>query len=164
MIKLYHGSNVRIDQIDLSFSKNGKDFGKGFYLNEKRQQAMDMAVRTSKRQMTGKPIVNSYLFDETILTRPSDLKIKVFDDYSKEWAEFVLMNRNNSTDKQAHPYDIVVGPIADDTVGVQIRRFTMGYISIDALIEELKFNGSHAIQYFFGTERAVKLLTATDDE
>ncbi|MCD8207459.1 MAG: DUF3990 domain-containing protein [Bacteroidales bacterium] len=73
-------------------------------------------------------------------------------------------NRNNGTDKQAHPYDIVVGPIADDTVGVQIRRFTMGYISIETLIEELKFNGSHAIQYFFGTENAVKLLTATDDE
>ena len=30
MIELYHGSNVEIDKIDLSFSKRGKDFGCGF--------------------------------------------------------------------------------------------------------------------------------------
>lgn len=34
MIKLYHGSNVEIDEIDLSKSKKGKDFGCGFYLND----------------------------------------------------------------------------------------------------------------------------------
>lgn len=31
MAKLYHGSNVPIEQIDLSRSRRGKDFGKGFY-------------------------------------------------------------------------------------------------------------------------------------
>lgn len=30
---LYHGSNVPIDVIDLSKSRPGKDFGKGFYLS-----------------------------------------------------------------------------------------------------------------------------------
>ena len=29
MIKLYHGSNVNIDSIDLSKGHKGKDFGKG---------------------------------------------------------------------------------------------------------------------------------------
>ena len=29
MIRLYHGSNVDIEQIDLSRSKRGKDFGLG---------------------------------------------------------------------------------------------------------------------------------------
>lgn len=52
----------------------------------------------------------------------------------------------------------VVGPIADDTVGVQLRRYIMGYIPIDVLIEELRFHGTHAIQYFFGTSQAVSLL------
>ena len=33
MLKLYHGSNVTIDKIDLSCSRRGKDFGRGFYLN-----------------------------------------------------------------------------------------------------------------------------------
>ena len=33
MTRLYHGSNVVIEQIDLSRSKRGKDFGQGFYLS-----------------------------------------------------------------------------------------------------------------------------------
>lgn len=45
MTTLYHGSNVSIEQIDLSLSRKGKDFGCGFYLNANRQQALDMAVR-----------------------------------------------------------------------------------------------------------------------
>lgn len=88
----------------------------------------------------------------------NELNIKIFPDYSEEWAEFVVMNRKNNSDIPAHSYDIVVGPIADDTVGVQIRRFIMGYLSASALVEELKFKGDHAVQYFFGTPKAVKLL------
>ena len=49
MLKLYHGSNVEIDKIDLCRSRKGKDFGCGFYLNPNKEQAMEMAVRTSKR-------------------------------------------------------------------------------------------------------------------
>ncbi len=164
MIRLYHGSNVDIPEIDLSRSRRGKDFGQGFYLNKNRQQAMDMAVRTVQREMYGTPILNVYLFDETILQTESELKIKIFEDYTEEWAEFILKNRNNKTNRQVHPYDIVVGPIANDTVGVQIRRFIMGYITIDRLIEELRFTGDHAIQYFFGTERAVQLLKKIRNE
>lgn len=158
MMILYHGSNVEIEQIDLSRSKRGKDFGCGFYLNSNRQQALDMAKRTTRTLMTGRPIVNAYEFDDSILCSNSDLMIRVFDDYCVEWAEFVLMNRNNNTDTPAHPYDIVVGPIADDTVGVQIRRFINGYIPMNVLIEELRFSGNHAVQYFFGTESAIKYL------
>ena len=33
MIKLYHGSTMIINHIDLSFSRPNKDFGKGFYLS-----------------------------------------------------------------------------------------------------------------------------------
>lgn len=51
MIKLYHGSNVNINQIDLTRSRPGKDFGCGFYLNPDKQQAMDMAVRTTQRMI-----------------------------------------------------------------------------------------------------------------
>ena len=158
MKTLYHGSNIEIEHIDLSFSKKGKDFGCGFYLNANIKQAMDMAIRTSKRLMNGQPTINAFEFDESILTQTTELKVKIFDDYSTEWAEFILMNRKNNTNVPAHSYDIVIGPIANDTVGVQIRRFIMGYISMDILIKELKYKGNHAIQYFFGTEKAIKLL------
>ena len=33
MIYLYHGSNVKIETIDLKKSRPNKDFGSGFYLS-----------------------------------------------------------------------------------------------------------------------------------
>ncbi len=157
MRRLYHGSNVAIEHVDLSRSKRGKDFGQGFYLNANPNQAMEMAARTTRLLNDGTPTLSCFEFDEDAVTK-NGLNIKVFPYYSEEWAEFVVMNRKNSSDVPAHPYDIVIGPIADDTAGVQIRRFIMGYLSASALVEELRFRGDHAVQYFFGTPKAVELL------
>ena len=157
MILLYHGSNVIIEQIDLSRSKRGKDFGQGFYLNANPDQAMEMAARTTRFLNEGTPTLSCFEFEEDEAMK-NGLNIKIFPEYTEEWAEFVVMNRKNNTDVPAHPYDIVIGPIADDTVGVQIRRFIMGYMSASALVEELRFKGDHAVQYFFGTPKAVELL------
>ena len=158
MLKLYHGSNVVIESIDLCRSRKGKDFGCGFYLNPNKTQAMEMAVRTFKRMQNGEPIVNAYLFDDSLLyNQRMSLSVKIFEDYSVEWAEFILMNRKNMTITPAHAYDIVVGPIADDTVGLQMRRLIQEYIDIKRMVEELRFH-KPAIQYFFGTEKAIGYL------
>ncbi len=45
MIRLYHGSNIKIEVPDLIHSKPFKDFGKGFYLSPDKQQAWDMAFQ-----------------------------------------------------------------------------------------------------------------------
>lgn len=157
MTRLYHGSNVAIEKIDLSRSKRGKDFGQGFYLNASPDQAKVMAIRTTRFLNEGQPTLSCFEFDEEEATK-NGLNIKTFLDYSEAWAEFVVMNRKNNSETPAHPYDIVIGPIADDTVGVQIRRYIMGYLSVSALVEELKFRGDHAIQYFFGTPKAIEFL------
>ena len=158
MLKLYHGSNVVIDKIDLCRSRKDKDFGCGFYLNPDKAQAMEMAIRTSQRMQNGEPIVNAYLFDDSLLSSEcTPLSVKIFEDYSVEWAEFILKNRKNMASQPAHSYDIVVGPIANDTVGLQMRRFIQGYIDIERMIEELRFQ-KPAIQYFFGTEKAISYL------
>ena len=158
MLKLYHGSNVLIDKIDLSRSRRGKDFGCGFYLNPNKSQAMEMAVRTAQRLQVGEPVLNTYLFDDNLIKMEnSSLSVKVFDGYSVEWAKFILMNRKNLDSEPVHSYDIVIGPIANDTVGLQMRRFMQGYISVERMIEELKFN-KPATQYFFGTELAISYL------
>ncbi len=60
MLKLYHGSNVAIDEIDLTRSRKGKDFGCGFYLNPNRAQAMEMAVRTAERLREGEPAIQYF--------------------------------------------------------------------------------------------------------
>ena len=42
MIRLYHGSNQEIGEIDLSLGMPDKDFGQGFYLTHLRHQAERM--------------------------------------------------------------------------------------------------------------------------
>ena len=69
-----------------------------------------------------------------------------------------MSNRRNRTNNPIHSYDIVIGPIADDSVGVQIRRFIEGYLPAEKLVEELRYHGDRAVQYFFGTDRAINLL------
>ena len=97
-------------------------------LSESRQTAGygDGNTYCSAHDEWGEPIVNAYLFDENMLKEDSPLIVKVFDGYTKEWAEFILKNRKNISDTPVHNYDIVVGPIADDTVGLQMRRFEQG--------------------------------------
>lgn len=160
-MKLYHGSNVSIEVIDLKRGRKGKDFGQGFYLSADSSQAQMMAERTVDREETGKAILTTYEFDDSILSNPSDMKVLVFDGYSKEWAEFIMMNRRNKTDEQAHDYDIVLGPIADDKVGLQITRYQLQYIPMEELIRQLSFIRP-TFQYFFGTERAIHLLHKVD--
>lgn len=50
---LYHGSNTRIEEIDLSLCRPYKDFGRGFYLTSVAQQAQEMAKRTTRIQGAG---------------------------------------------------------------------------------------------------------------
>jgi len=52
----------------------------------------------------------------------------------------------------------VIGPIADDAVGYQIRRFTSGLIDMNKFLEELKYMKGISFQYFFGTEKAIQYL------
>ena len=140
-MKLYHGSNISIARIDLNRSKPYKDFGKGFYLTTIREQALRMAEQTV-RKFGGTPFVNEYEFDETFLHN-GQMNVKVFNSYSEEWAYFIV--------------DIVVGPIADDRVGIQLFRYLRNFIDMPTLIKELKYK-ELTIQYYFGTEHAVKLL------
>ena len=155
---LYHGSNVEIGEIDLSLSKVGKDFGCGFYLSADKEQARELAERKTEQLGVGIPTLNVYELGMECMNDP-DLRILEFQSYSKEWTEFVLMNRRNRTRIQAHGYDIVIGPIADDTVGYQIRRYVSGLIDMDKFMEELKYMKGRTMQYFFGTEKSIRYLT-----
>lgn len=59
-MKLYHGSNIDIDSINLAMCRPYKDFGRGFYMTDIREQAEKMAVRVS-RIYGGSPIVNEFV-------------------------------------------------------------------------------------------------------
>ena len=157
MIKLYHGSNMKVEVPDLVHSKPFKDFGRGFYLSADQQQAWDMAFQKVNQTKEGKAEVTEFLFDETVMSS-GELKVLSYPDYCEEWALFVLANRNKNNVQPIHDYDIVYGPIADDGVTFQLRRYEGGVISLPRLVEELKYAKGITFQYFFGTERALQLL------
>ena len=157
MIKLFHGSNMKVEVPDLVHSKPFKDFGRGFYLSADKQQAWDMAFQKVSQTKEGKAEVTEFLFDEAVMAS-GDLKVLSYPDYCEEWALFVLANRNKNNEQPIHDYDIVYGPIADDGVTFQLRRYEGGVISLSRLVEELKYAKGITFQYFFGTERALQLL------
>ena len=103
---LYHGTNPDFGEIDLRKSKPNKDFGQGFYLSREYIQAMEMAKIKVEQLETGFPTVLTFEADDEAM---AELKVLHFDDYTEEWAKFILLNRNNASHKPAHDYDIVIG-------------------------------------------------------
>lgn len=156
MITLYHGSNVFIEKIDLTRSHPDKDFGKGYYLTDIRTQAEAMSIRRVRIAGEGEPTLTVYSFDESQLHSP-ELRVKVFDEPTEEWALFVLSNREASLTGYTHDYDIVIGPIADDGVAFQLDRYTRHMITLATLVEELTYRKLNR-QCYFGTERALQTL------
>ncbi len=156
-MKLYHGTVYDIENIDLSKSNSAKDFGRGFYLSPDRQQAERWAIFKSM-QHNGTPKVYEFDFDECLL-KNGGLSVKQFEEYTEEWARFIFANRKNLSEHNIHDYDIVIGPIANDKVGIQIRNYIEGNISFDIFIERLKYMRGITFQYFFGTEKAIKYLS-----
>ena len=152
-MRLYHGSNVAVRQIELHMSKPNKDFGKGFYLSDTIQQANDMALFKSM-QLGGEPVVSEFEFDTSVMDGHV-LRVKIFHDYSEEWADFVFANREGNP---VESYDIVYGPIANDKVGLQIRKLKDGAIDKKEFMERLKYMKGITYQYFFGSEEALGYL------
>lgn len=152
---LYHGTNDDFGEIDLRKSKPNKDFGQGFYLSHEYTQAMAMAKTKVEQLETGTPTVLTFEVDDEAM---AGLKVLRFDDYTEEWAKFILLNRNNASPEPAHDYDIVIGPIANDRVGVQLWKYENKSIDLPTLIHNLRNMKGITFQYFFGTERAIKIL------
>lgn len=151
---LYHGTNTDFQQIRLDMSRVGKDFGFGFYLTTDKQVATRQAERKLLQYGTGAKVVQSYYLDENKL---QGLKVLRFEAYTEGWADFILLNRQNKERHSALNYDVVIGPIANDTVGFQIRRYTEGIITKAQFLEEIKYH-QVTMQYFFGTEQALSIL------
>ena len=84
------------------------------------------------------------------------VKSLTFKQADEEWVDFVMQNRLNPDFR--HDYDIVYGPVANDTVYAQFSLFEGGLISKSTLIEELKAY-KLVDQMLFHTEKALDFLT-----
>ena len=140
-MRLYHGSNIVIDSINLAMCRPYKDFGQGFYLTDLEEQAEKMATRVSKIY-GGFPVVNIYEIDDDF-RELSDLRIKDFGAHTtEEWAKFIMNNRNRTfTDEKSllcnrdNKYDIVIGPVADDNMALLFRQYENEIIDFSTLLK-----------------------------
>lgn len=152
---LYHGTNTDIESIDLSRSLNHKDFGKGFYLTPERETAIRMATKKA-RLFGGQATLISYEFNEAALQ--SELKVKVFpEEATVEWFLFVDANRDRESQQSIHDYDIVIGPIADDGVVLQITNYREKIYTQEQAAAALQDKYLDQ-QYYFGTEKALRFI------
>jgi predicted RNA-binding protein YlxR (DUF448 family) len=155
MDMVYHGSYTVINEILLAFCQKGRDFGRGFYVTKIRSQAEQWAVRKGKWRNTQGAVTEFGLHNDLIQI----LKMKTlkFEGYTNEWLDFVVLNRDNVSNQQAHDYDIVEGPVADDEIATRISDYLNGSIAKEQFLSELAHK-SPTHQMCFCTERSLSAL------
>ena len=142
-MKVFHGSNDVVDRPRIITNGHTKDFGFGFYCTSFDQQAVKWALAKS-----GQHIVNEYELGDI-----SALRVKHFEEMTEEWLDFVAECRKGVS----HGYDIVEGPMADDTIWNYVEDFIAGNISREAFWALAKFKyPTH--QMVFCTEKALDAL------
>lgn len=142
-MEVYHGSNVIVKQPKILESGFYKDFGFGFYCTNIKKQAIKWANSKSPKH-----IVNIYEYQEN-----PQLKILKFDVMTDEWLDFIAACRRG----KRHDYDIVEGPMADDTIWDYVEDFMDGKISREAFWVLAKFKyPTH--QLLFCTTEALETI------
>lgn len=106
---LYHASKEIVEFPEVRKTKYAKDFSWGFYCTNK----LDQAIRWANRS-DGPPIINAYDY-----TPDDTLNVLRFEKMTDEWLDFVAHCRNGET----HRYDIVKGPMANDTIWNYVNDF-----------------------------------------
>ena len=141
---LYHGSKVLVKSPEIRLQKYNKDFYFGIYCTLIREQATRWAVR-----FDGVGYLSEYLY------MPDDsLRVKRFTEMTEEWLDFIVSCRLG----HPHDYDIVEGPMANDTIFNYVQNFADGKISREAFWELAKFKRpTH--QTSFHTARALTTLS-----
>ena len=161
-MQVFHGSDIKIEEIDLSRSEYFKDFGRGFYVNKIRKQAYNRAVDMARRHNLNKPVITEFEYIETYPITVG-LNIRKFENISREWVKFIVLNRNRRISHPAHTFDIVEGPIANDKMVIQIRLYEQGRITIDELIERLTYR-EPTHQICFCTLASLYALETVEDK
>jgi hypothetical protein len=163
---LYHGSNIKIVNIDLSKARPFKDFGRGFYLTEIKEQAERMAIRVADR-FGGSPCVSAFELSEKIFD-DKVLSILKFESPSKDWALFVMNNREKSFSDVENrlyngdnKYDIVIGAVANDDLVGTFDLFRDGFMSIDDVVKQITYKNL-TNQFSFHSEKAIAYIKAVE--
>ena len=131
---LYHGSKMIVESPEIRIAKYNKDFYFGFYCTLLPEQAVRWATR-----FDGTGYLNEYLY-----TPNEQLNVKIFPEMTEEWLDFIVSCRLG----HSHNYDIVEGPMADDTIWNFVNDYLANNISKAVFWEYAKFkHPTHQISF-----------------
>lgn len=157
-LKLYHGSNVEVKNPKIRENLRALDFGAGFYLTSSRQQAIKWAKVVTRRRRVGNATLNVYEIDEAKLDA---LRVLRFSAANAEWLDFVVLNRKELIFQ--NPYDLVVGPVANDSTLPVIDEYMDGVYTKEEAVKRL-LPQNLTDQYAFLTDMALTLLVFEGSE
>ncbi len=142
---LYHTGFDEIPVPDLRRGRPNADFGQGFYLSDDPA----FSERWATEKAGSKTFVNRYALET------DGLRIKRFE-RSKDWFDYIFSNRRSKPDT-FKDYDVIIGPIANDTLYNTFGILTSGVLD-DAVALELLLLGPAYTQVVLKTERAKAAL------
>ncbi len=131
-IKVYHGGIEKIEKPRVDVGRPYLDFGRGFYITDMRQQAVDWAKRVGDRQNAA-PVLNTYILDRDAVIE--NFKCKIFSEYNGEWLDFIVDSRNGK--KPWAKYDYIEGGVANDRVIDTISLYMADLMTREKAIEKL---------------------------
>ncbi|MDR0605338.1 MAG: DUF3990 domain-containing protein, partial [Bacteroidales bacterium] len=158
-MRVFHGSYLKINEIDLNKCEPRKDFGQGFYVTKYYRQAEIWAKRIARNHHT-KPVITEFDFFENVFL-DKDYKTLRFDTYNNEWLDFVTLNRDFNSPLPAHDYDIVEGPVADDKITIRIDAYMRGDVLREDFLQELIYE-KPTHQICFSTLKSLLMLVQID--
>lgn len=136
---LYHTSEKEIRKPDIHYGRKNADFGWGFYLTPDR----DFTYRWAKENA----VVNEYELDE------NGLDVYAFK-RDVNWFQYIFNNRRMRDGLTA---DVVIGPIANDTIFDTLGIMSSGYLTPEEAVKLLMI-GPEYTQVVIKTEKAVSQL------
>lgn len=151
---IYHGSLEIVEMPVILEKQRLLDFGLGFYTTTNQKQAERWAqIKQSREGITAKAFVSVYELNNKHLNN-STLKIKKFEKANEEWLDFVVKNRNENYN---HGFDMVIGPVANDTLYQTLNLYETGILTKPETISRLKVHPLYD-QLAFNTIYSIKLL------
>lgn len=141
---LYHTGFQVIKTPDVHHGRKNADFGQGFYLTA------DAAFsrRWAKERVGLQTVVNSYELDTEGLTVCQFTR-------SREWFEYIFANRSGKPDRIGA--DVIIGPIANDTIYDTFGIITSGFLKEEDALQLLLI-GPEYHQVALKTEKAAEQL------
>jgi len=155
---LYHGSDQIIEIPELRPSIRTLDFGPGFYTTTNKEQAVNFAVKVYDRSIRagdtpkGK-FINIYEADYDAIQK--ELNVLHFESADEMWFDFVMANRRSFY--EGKKFDVIYGPVANDTLYRTLIAFENGVLSKIETIARLKVRQLFD-QMTFTSERSLSFL------